>query len=94
MSIDSDTDIWELLILRKKKKKKKTLHYHDVIEIGNICFMLERTSFSVSQRSEVFDDILFDSKTENFCFALFHLNYTELKYGEGLQSNTIHCEDE
>ena len=56
--------------------------------------MLERTSFSDSQRSEVFDDILFDSKTGNFGFALFHLNYTELKYGEGLQSNTIHCKDE
>ena len=51
MSIN--TDIWELLILRKKVKPS---HIYDVIEMGNICFMLERRSFRVSQSSEVFDN--------------------------------------
>ena len=35
-------------------------HFHVVIEIGNICFMLKIKSFSGSQSSEVFDEILFD----------------------------------
>ena len=46
------TDIWELLILRKNVKPS---HFHDVNDI----WVLERKSFSVSQSSEVFDDILF-----------------------------------
>ena len=54
MSIN--TDICELLILRENVK---TSHFHDAIEMGNICFMLERKSGSDLQSSEVFDDILF-----------------------------------
>ena len=54
MSIN--TDICELLVLRKNVK---TSHFHDVIEMGNICFMLERKAGSDSQSSEVFYDILF-----------------------------------
>ena len=48
MSIN--TDIRELLILRKNVKPS---HFPDVIEMGSICFMLERKSFSDSQSSEV-----------------------------------------
>ena len=55
MSIN--TDIWELLILRKTVKPS---HFHDITEMRNICFRMERESFSDSQSSEVFDDILFD----------------------------------
>ena len=55
--------------MRKKAKKKKKTHththfkpspFHDVTEIGNICFMLERKSLSDSHSFEVFDNILFD----------------------------------
>ena len=56
-AISINMDIWELLILRKNAKP---LHFHDVIEMENISFMLEWKSFSNSQSSEVFDDILFD----------------------------------
>ena len=56
MSIN--TDILELLILRQKNFKPS--HFHGVIKMGNICFMLERKSFSDLQSSEVFGDILFD----------------------------------
>ena len=58
-----NTDIWELLILRKKVKPS---HFHDAFEIGSICFMLEWKSFSDSQRSEVFYDILFDHRSWKF----------------------------
>ena len=34
----------------------KQSHFYHVIEIGNICFMLERKPFSGSQKSEVFTD--------------------------------------
>ena len=51
------TGIRERLILRKNVKP---FHLHDVIEMGNSHFMLERKSFSGSQSSEVFDDMLFD----------------------------------
>ena len=45
-----------ILILRNNAKSS---HIHDVLsEIGNICFMLKRKSFSVSQGSKVFDDIV------------------------------------
>ena len=54
-------------------KNVKPPHFHDVIEIGNICFMLRKT-FSDSQSSKVSDNILFDWKTENFDFVLFHFN--------------------
>ena len=39
-------------------KKRQTAIFHDVIEIGNICFILERKSLSASQSSEVFDGLL------------------------------------
>ena len=42
----------------------KPSHIYDVIEMGNICFMLKRKSFSDSQRTEVFDDILFNKKID------------------------------
>ena len=42
--------------------------------IGNICFMLERKSFSDAQSSEVFDDILFDYKTEILVLSYSTLN--------------------
>ena len=45
-----------ILVLRNNAKSS---HIQDVLsEIGNICFMLKRKSFSVSQGSKVFDDIV------------------------------------
>ena len=70
MSIDPD--IWQLKIVRKTVTPS---HFHDNIEIGNIWYMLERKSSSDLQSCEVFDDILFDYKTENHGFVLHHLKY-------------------
>ena len=65
------SDIWELRILHKNAKAS---HFHDVIEIGNICSMPKRKLFSDLQRTEVFDDILFYlAKKRFFCFVLLHL---------------------
>ena len=38
-----NTDMRELLILPKNAKPS---HFHEVVELGNICFVLERKSFS------------------------------------------------
>ena len=43
-------------------KNVKPFHFHDVTEMGNICFLLKRKQFNDSQSSTVFDDILFDRK--------------------------------
>ena len=51
------TGIWKVLILCKNVKVSD---FSDVIEIANICFWLERKSFSDSQSFEVFGDILID----------------------------------
>ena len=69
----------ELLILCKKVE---TLRFHDIIKLGNVCFMLKRKSFSDSQRTEVFECILFCYQTEIFNFVLFHLNVS--KKGDSL----------
>ena len=50
-------------------KNVKPSHFHDVIEIGNICFMLESKSFS-----DLCNGILFDKKTENLDFSCSILN--------------------
>ena len=56
MSINKN--ISEVFILRKKRHIPS--HFHDVIEIENICFMLKGKSFSDPQRTEVFDGLLLD----------------------------------
>ena len=43
-----------------RKNRQNPSHFHDVIEIRYICFMLERKSFSDSLSFEVFGGILFE----------------------------------
>ena len=64
MSINMD--ISEVLILLKKTSNR---HISQIISTGNICFMLERKSFSDSKRSEVFGDILLSSKQKNLVLS-------------------------
>ena len=56
-------------------KNVKPSHFHEATDIGNICFMLERKSFSDLQSSEVFDDIYcLTRKLKTFVLSYYTLN--------------------